>query len=287
MKTSASPARSLSSPPDDRRDRFSAPVACPRRRPREGRGQQEAQPRRSLHGVEQVPRSDRHGRRSRQEASQGSRRHVPNLGVAEFGAHDYPAAEAALEEAIRLDPRKSDVYNYLGAVEFSLGEEAKKRGDTAEAKARYDRALESYRKAISDPLFQNRQQVYLSIADVHDSMGDAEAALRSAREAIEVDPRYYAAHFKVAVLLDRLERTREAIEEYEIAAPGFASDTNYHYRLGVAYFRDRKPDLARDHLAMVVAAAPGTEKARKAKEFLDLMGAPAPPRRAAGRPPFG
>lgn len=201
-----------------------------------------------------------------------------NLGVAQFGAHDYPASEAALEEALRLDPRKSEAYNYLGAIYFSLGEQQKERGDANASSEHYREAIEAYRKALANPAFTNREQVYLSLSDAHDAMGNSEEAIRAAREAIERNPHYSPAHFKVAVLLDRLERTREAIEEYEIAAPGYSSDPNYHYRLGVAYFRDNKPELAREHLSMVAAAIPGTEKARKAKEFLDLIAAPAPPR---------
>src|SRR3989442_7412918 len=98
-----------------------------------------------------------------------------------------------------------------------------------------------------------------------------------ARQAIEQSAKYYPANFRVAVLLDRLDRLHEAIEEYEIAAPGYSSDPGYHFRLGVAYFRDRKPELAREHLTKVTVAVPGTENARKAKEFLDLIAAPSAP----------
>ena len=204
-----------------------------------------------------------------------------NLGVARFGASDYPGAESALREALRLDPRKTDAHNYLGAVYYTTGSKESESGDSKGGMDRYRLALDEYRKVLSDPNFVGSEQVYLSLSDVHDAMGNGEEALKNARRAIEKNPKYYPAHFKIAVLLDRQEQTREAIEEYEIAAPNYASDTNYHYRLGIAYFRDNKPQRAREHLMMVTAAAPGTEKAHKAKEFLDLIAAGAPPRSGA------
>lgn len=201
------------------------------------------------------------------------------LGIADYGLGDYPAAETALREAIRLDPRGSDGHYYYGVVCFAIGGRERDAGRAAEAQARFKQALEEWRRVLGDPTFSGREQVYLSLSEVDDALGDGEEAMRMARQAIELQPTFYPAHFRVAVLLDRLDRLREAIEEYEIAAPGYSSDPAYHFRLGVAYFRDRKPDLAREHLTKVTAAVPGTENAKKAKEFLELIAAPsgAPP----------
>lgn len=187
-----------------------------------------------------------------------------NLGFAKIGEKDYAGAEEEFKRALKLEPRNAEAHYYLGVVYYASGDN--------------QAALDEYRRALDDPVYANKTRVYLGLVDVYDDIGQSDEAIRHARMAIESNPKDSAAHLKLAVLLDRLDRTKEAIEEYEIAAPGFASDPNYHYRLGVAYFRDGKPDLARQHLTMVTVAVPGTEKARKAKEFLELISAGAPPR---------
>jgi tetratricopeptide (TPR) repeat protein len=182
-----------------------------------------------------------------------------NLGVALFGSREYEGAEASLKEAVRLDPRRTDAGYYLGATYY--------------ARHKNDLALQEFRRVFEDPSSTVRDQAYLSTAILYDDMGNVEEAMRNAQLAIEANPKFYPAHYELAVLLDRLDRIREALEEYEIAAPDYASDPNYHYRVGVAYFRDRRYDRAREHLVKVTEAVPGTEKAKKAREFLDLIAA--------------
>jgi tetratricopeptide (TPR) repeat protein len=199
---------------------------------------------------------------AKQEPKDWEVRH--NLGIAKFGAADYAGAQETLKEALRIDPRRSETHYWLGVVQFAAGDS---KG-----------ALESYRAALSDPVCADKEQVYLGIAAAYDAMGNTEEAIRHAQKSIEANPKFSAAHFQLAVLYDGQDRTREAIEEYEIAAPDYAADPNYHYRLGVAYFRAGKPEMARPHLSMVTESVPGTEKARKAKEFLEIIAAAAPPR---------
>ena len=182
-----------------------------------------------------------------------------NLGVARFGTRDFEGAESSLKEAIRLDPRRTDANYYLGAAYY--------------AQHKNELALQEFRRVLDDPASTARDQAYLSTAILYDEMGNVEEAMKNAQLAIEANPKFYPAHYELAVLLDRLDRTREALEEYEIAAPDYASDSNYHYRVGVAYFRDGRFDRARDHLVKVTETVPGTEKAKKAKEFLDLIAA--------------
>lgn len=181
------------------------------------------------------------------------------LGVGHFYLGEYPEAEKSLRESLRLNKRNADAHNALGLVYTKLGQR--------------ERALEEYRQALADPSYRTQETSYLNMALCLDDMGRTEEAILNLRRAVEKEPKYYAAHWELAKLLDRQEQTREAIEEYEVAAPQYASDPNYHYRLGLAYFREHRMDRAREHLSKVVAAMPGTEKALEAKKYLDLMSA--------------
>ena len=91
------------------------------------------------------------------------------------------------------------------------------------------------------------------------------------RRAVEIDPKYYAAHFQLASLLDRTNRLDEAASEYEVAAPGFRSSGDYHYRLGFVYFRLGRKDRARDSLRRAIDVAPGSRSAAKAGDLLKAL----------------
>jgi tetratricopeptide (TPR) repeat protein len=182
------------------------------------------------------------------------------FGVASLRIGEFAQAEKALKESLRLNKRNADAHNVLGLIYNQTGDK--------------QHALEEYRQALADPNYRAKEQTHLNMALCLDDMGKTEEAITSLRHAVEANPRYYPAHYELAKLLDRQDQTREAIEEYEVAAPEYAADPNYHYRLGLAYFRDKKPDRAREHLSKVIAAMPGSEKALKAKEYLELMEAP-------------
>ena len=178
-------------------------------------------------------------------------------GVVSFSIGDLDAAEKALNESIRYNKRNPDAHNVLGLV-------YKQRGE-------YTRAMAEYQTAIDDPTYGAKESVYLNMGLCLDEMGKTEEAISKLRTAVELNPKYYPAHYELAKLLDRQDQTREAIEEYEVAAPQYNSDPTWHYRIGLAYFRDRNIERAREHLTKVITGLPGSEKAVKAREYLDLM----------------
>lgn len=178
-------------------------------------------------------------------------------GVVHYSVGDLPEAEKSLMESLRLNKHNPDAHNVLGLV-------YKQRGD-------YQRALAEYQTALDDPTYAVKESVYLNMAMCLDEMGKTEEAISKLRTSVEINPKYYPAHYELAKLLDRQDQTREAISEYEVAAPMYNSDPTWHYRLGLAYFRDKNLERAREHLTKVVTGLPGSEKAVKAREYLDLM----------------
>lgn len=181
------------------------------------------------------------------------------LGVARFFLGQYPAAEQSLRESIKYKERNPDAHNALGLLYNQTGER--------------ERAIEEYKTALADPTMRGPEQVLLNLGLCQDAMGKTDEAILSMRHSVEANPKFYQAHYELAQLLDRQDQTREAIEEYEVAATGYSSDPTFHYRLGLAYFRDHKPAKAKEHLTKVVASLPGSEKSVKAKEILALIDA--------------
>lgn len=174
-----------------------------------------------------------------------------------FQAGRYAEAEAAFLAALALDPYLTDAHNFLGAVYAETG--------------RYAEAEEQYTIALRDPAYPTPELVYLNLGLLRVSRGEDEEAVESFRRAVEIDPRFYKGHYELASVLDRLGRLQEAVGEYEVAEPGYGKSGEYHYRLGLAYFRLGQKDLARQSLERAIAVAPGSTSAARAHDLLRVL----------------
>lgn len=166
-------------------------------------------------------------------------------------------AEEAFLRTLELDPYRTDAHNFLGAVYDQTG--------------RKDEAEREYRKALEDPAYPNPENVYLNLGLLYGSQGRDEEGISALRRAVEIEPKFYRAHFELASLLDRTERLEEALREYEVAEPGFRNDGTFYFRLGMAYLRLGRAEEARVHLARVLELSPGSENAARAGEILRMV----------------
>ena len=151
---------------------------------------------------------------------------------------DVARAVAASRAAVEADPRRAEYWHGLG-----LGEAA--AGRFAEAIPSFERAIQlapyhaTYRGNLA------RAHLELGLRNVP---GAADRALAGARGAVEVDPNNAAAHFSVAVVLERLGRHVEAGPEVDRA---FALDADpagsepYHTAARVYVALRRDEDAAR------------------------------------------
>jgi len=169
----------------------------------------------------------------------------------------FELAEAAFVRVLEIDPYMTDARNFLGAVYDQTG--------------RKDEAEREFRKALEDPAYPSPENVCLNLGLLYGSQGRDDEAIASLRRAVEIEPKFYRAHFELASLLDRTGRLDEAVREYEVAEPGFRNDGTFHYRLGMAYLRIDREEEARVHLARVLELSPGSENAAKAGEILSMV----------------
>lgn len=178
-------------------------------------------------------------------------------GKINFQAGKFEEAETAFEKAIELDPYLTDARNFLGATYAQRGKN--------------DEAEREYLKALEDPAYTSPEMVYLNLALLYSSQGRNVEAIESLRNSVEINPRFYKAHFELASLLDREGNLDEAAREYEVATPGYRSVGEFHYRLGFVYFRLGETSKARDALERAIDVAPGSNSAAQAGELLKLM----------------
>jgi type IV pilus assembly protein PilF len=171
------------------------------------------------------------------------------------GRHEE--AETALRKALALDPYMTDAHNNLGTVYLELSR-------TAEAEREFNLALE-------DPVYPTPEKVHLNLGLLYASQGRDREAIEALRKAVEIDTKYYRAHYELASILERTGLSEEAVREYEVAEPGYRGSGEYWYRRGMAYFRVGDRLKASESLHRTLSVAPGSPSAARADELLRSM----------------
>jgi len=166
-------------------------------------------------------------------------------------------AELAFIKALEIDPHLTDAHNFLGAV---LNEEG-----------RTDEAEREFRTVLDDPAYPTPEKGYFNLGQLYASQGRDVEAIDNLRRAVEINTKYYAAHFQLASVLDKTGKLEEAASEYEVAGPGYRASGDYHYQLGFVYFRLGRRDPARDSLRRAIEVAPGSRSAAKAGDLLKML----------------
>lgn len=174
-----------------------------------------------------------------------------------FRAGRYAEAEPEFKKALELDPYMTDAHNFLGTVYSQLG--------------RITEAEAQYRKALSDPAYPSPELVYLNLALLQAGQGHDDEAVSNLRRSVEINPKYYKAHFELASLLDKVGNLDEAAREYEVAAPGFRENADFFYRLGLVYFKLGANQKSRESLLRAIDVSPGSESAAAADELMKLI----------------
>lgn len=101
-------------------------------------------------------------------------------------------------EAVRVDPQSAELHNRLGALLVE-------KGFPKDAEMEFRRATWADRKFY--PALYN-------IAMARQARGDESGAVRALRRTLDVKPGHAAAHFQLALMLEKRGRTEEALKHY-------------------------------------------------------------------------
>jgi Flp pilus assembly protein TadD len=174
-----------------------------------------------------------------------------------FLAGRYAEAEAAFNKALELDPRLTDARNNLGALYDATG--------------RKDMAEKEFLKVLADPVYASPEKAHLNLGLLYASQGRTDEAISQLRKAVEINPKFWRGHYELASLLDKAGHLDEASREYEVAAPEYKGNGEYHFRIGLAYMKLNESGKAREHLLRCEELSPGSESASKAYDLLKMI----------------
>jgi superkiller protein 3 len=142
------------------------------------------------------------------------------LGLAYYGQHNAPSAIAEMQKATELEPRMEAAFYFLGNT-YALAEQ-------------YDKAFESYRRAIE--LNPNHPPYYKRMVLVAEKLANSEEVIRCLQEVVRLDPDDVVSQLNLAKALSKKGRLQEAIEQL-LAAVKRAPEFREAYYLLSSYSR--------------------------------------------------
>jgi len=166
-------------------------------------------------------------------------------------------AEASFTKALELDPHLTDARNNLGALYDATG--------------RKDQAEKEFLRVLADQTYGSPEKAHLNLGILYLSQGRQDEAVKQLRRAVEINPKYWRGHFELASVLDKAGHIEEAAREYEVAAPDYKGNGEYHYRIGLAYMKLNESSKAREHFARCQELSPGSESASKAYDLMKML----------------
>jgi type IV pilus assembly protein PilF len=169
----------------------------------------------------------------------------------------YDLAEAHLQKALTLTGGAPQHYNDLGALYLSM--------------ERYDDAITAFRKAADNLLFADSERAWAGIGFAYFQKQDYAAAERAYRKALEQNPRYAQAMFRLGELYYNQDRSVEALESFSRATVMDTRFVDAHYWLGLTALKVRDNSRARQAFAETIRLAPDSEQARLARGYLKTL----------------
>ncbi len=161
-------------------------------------------------------------------------------GTSHLMSKSYTKALKNLMEAVRLDPKNSEIHNNLGMAYYfkkdsnsafkHIRKSLKLNPKNTDARVNYASLLVNlrkyksaeiqYKKALEDLTYEKSQRVYYSLGVLYEKMGRPSVALKNFRQSLTIDENYCPANYKIARLAYTKKRFNLASKQFYNATKG-------------------------------------------------------------------
>jgi type IV pilus biogenesis/stability protein PilW len=181
------------------------------------------------------------------------------LGYVQLERGQTQQALDSAQQAVAKDKGNAEARNFLGLIYMSQSEFDRAAEQLREAvrinpyftdahnqlgvcyreTKQYDKAVKEFQTALNDKNFKTPEKIYLNLGNLYVDQGVMSEAVRSFQRAVEINPNYILGYLA----------------------------------LGSAYQKTGKPEQAAGQFRKVMALAPDTPEAARAKQLLESGGA--------------
>lgn len=213
------------------------------------------------------------------------------LGVVHLNENNITEALKELTTAIEIYPDEPVYHNALGLAYFarSMNEEAKRsikkaidlKPEFSEAhvalsavymvERRWDAVIAETREALKNIFYRTPEFAWYNMGQAYQGKGDYTQAVESFKKAVEMNKGYAPAYYSMGQGYEKLGMMKESAEAYRgaiNAAPGYV---DAHFSLGLVLVKEKDRKGALKSFEKVVEMAPGSDKAKSAKEYINLI----------------
>ena len=169
----------------------------------------------------------------------------------------FDLAEKHFLEAIDLSDGSPQYQNNLGALYLTM--------------ERYDDAIASFRKAAENLLFATPETAWTGVGLAYFKKQDYAAAEQYYLKALDLNPRYARAYFRLGELHYEQGRSVDAFNALSRSVELGPRSADAQYWLGLAAMKLKENARARLAFQETIKLAPDSEQARLAKNHLKLL----------------
>ncbi|MDQ7815340.1 MAG: tetratricopeptide repeat protein [Patescibacteria group bacterium] len=156
--------------------------------------------------------------------------------VASFMPGADELAITNFEKALDLEPNNPVYYNEIGKL--------------------YIMRSDAYKTLLLSKDEAKRKEAETNVK------AELDKAAEQLNQAVQAKPDFAAAHYNLAILYERQERLKDAIDKMLAVLKTNNRDIGVGFQLGILYYRDGQKDQARDIFEQIVALEPNYSNAR-------------------------
>ncbi len=155
-----------------------------------------------------------------------------NLGLSYLNEGNYQMAYLQFQKAHSIEPRNKEILNSLGLIHLHFGDLEKSKRFFLEAimvddsfsiahnnlgivytrMSNWNEAIKHFKKALSNPMYQNPESAYFNLGNAYYKLGQYELSIIAYNDSLKRAPNFVPSYYGLSLSYNRIGRYSEASE---------------------------------------------------------------------------